>query len=201
MMQAILINGSCNQMGDTHKMLSIVEGHLAKDGADVELVHAAALLADLDPPYCTDCGDDCAGSCYAGTALEGFFSRLAGADIVIAGSPVYFGTVSAPLKGMWDLTRTLRKEKSLLYTVGAAMSVGGGRFGGQETTVRAIHDMMFIQGMIIVGDSNSESIGHQGVCATTGVDTAAEERLKVLSRAVIDVGAATMTLRSSNRHG
>ncbi len=200
-MQAILINGSCNRMGDTHKMLNWVGEHLEKGGVDVERVDATALLADLDPPYCTDCADDCVGSCFEGTALEGFFCRLAAADIVIAGSPVYFGTVSAPLKGMWDLTRTLRKQKSLLYTVGAALSVGGGRFGGQETTVRAIHDMMFIQGMIIVGDSDPESIGHQGVCATTGMDASAEERLKVLSRAVMDVGAATMTLRSSNRHG
>ena len=40
------------------------------------------------------------------------------------------------------------------------------RFGGQETTIKAIHDLMLVQGLIIVGDGHRDfDSGHQGACA------------------------------------
>jgi len=60
------------------------------------------------------------------------FQKLAQADALIIGSPVYFGTVSAQLKGFWDKSRKLRTALALLNTVGAAVTTGGARFGGQE---------------------------------------------------------------------
>ena len=91
------------------------------------------------------------------------FDLLRRADGILLGSPVYFGTVSAQLKSFWDKTRLLRREKYLINVVGGALAVGGSRFGGQETTLRALQDMMLCQGMIVVGDAHlEEDAGHQG---------------------------------------
>lgn len=97
-MKAILINGSSNEGGNTYQMLADLRTHLGGRGVETELAWACDLLAELDTPHCTACSDSCEGSCYAGTRLEAFFSRMARADIIVAASPVYFGTVSAPLK-------------------------------------------------------------------------------------------------------
>lgn len=196
-MRVFLLNGSPRPEGDTQALLELLEHSFRAGGAEPELIHAARLLEDLDPPYCTHCSRACPGACYRGSALEAFFGRLAGADALVVASPVYFGTVATPLKAWWDFTRRLRSERTLLYTVGAALAVGASHFGGQETTIRAIHDMMLIQGMILVGDSSPDSVGHQGVGfeGPPGEDTRARSRLDHLARAVLAVAGATADLR------
>ena len=67
----------------------------------------------------------------------------------------------------------------------AAVSVGAARFGGQETTVKALHDMLLIQGMSIVGEGIGDAdAGHQGVCAQkpAAEDSYALERAAILGR-------------------
>jgi len=74
------------------------------------------------------------------------------------GSPVYFGTrMPGQLKAFWDKTRVLRREKALAAECcRGAIAVGAGTLWGvKKTTLKAIHDMMLVQGMIIVGDGLS----------------------------------------------
>jgi len=43
------------------------------------------------------------------------------------------------------------------------VSVGNARFGGQETCIRAIHDILLVHGTVIVGDASRENgAGHMG---------------------------------------
>ena len=200
-MRAFLLNGSPRTDGSTSSLLDNLESRLVAREFEVEQFRAMDLLADVETPFCTHCTSDCQGACYRDTAVEDFFQRLPGADCLVAASPVYFGTVSAQLKALWDFGRKTRTERGLLYTVGAALAVGGGRFGGQETTIRAIHDMMSIQGMIITGDSSNSGIGHQGVAAQdpASEDANAEKRLRILAEALSDVSEATRDLRQSAR--
>jgi multimeric flavodoxin WrbA len=130
------------------------------------------------------------------------FDLLRRADGLILGSPVYFGTVAAPLKAFWDKTRRIRKELALLNVVGGAVAVGGSRFGGQETTLRAMHDMMLTQGMTLVGDGHfSGDAGHHGACAQqpAGDDHQVFERTRLLVQRVVEVARATADLRRMNR--
>ncbi len=195
-----LLNGSANERGNTYDMLQTLQSNLPGQ-ATAEIVHVASLLEDVDPPYCAHCSDPCAGDCYRGTELEDVYAEMRRADAIVAGSPVYFGTVSTQLKGFWDKTRRLRSESGLLYTVGAALSVGGGRFGGQETVLSAVHDMMLIHGMIIVGDSSPDGIGHQGSCAARPAsgDASAAQSLARLAEGVADVAEASSSLRRKCR--
>ncbi|WP_234983921.1 flavodoxin family protein [Selenihalanaerobacter shriftii] len=192
------MNGSPNEDGNTKYLLDKALDAAKAEGAKTEVIQVSDALAELDEPYCTACSQPCVGACYGDTKLEEYHELLAKADGVIVGSPVYFGTVSGQLKGFWDMTRSLRGEKSLLNTVGGALSVGAGRFGGQETTLKAIHDMMLVQGVIVVGDGDSESdAGHQGAAGQmkSAEDENAQTRAEIIGRRVAKVAKATMDLR------
>lgn len=198
-MLILAISGSPNPEGNTYRMLKTVVDELEAAGAETLLLQLSGILAKISPPFCVACSNPCAGRCFAGTQLADVMALLRRADGIILGSPVYFSTVSAQLKAFWDKTRMLRKEKALLNVVGGALAVGGARFGGQETTLRAMHDMMLCQGMTVVGDGYREDdAGHQGACAQqpSREDGAGLMRARILARRVLEVAGATAPLRA-----
>jgi NAD(P)H dehydrogenase (quinone) len=88
-------------------------------------------------------------------------------DGIIAGSPVYFGTMAAPLKEMFDKFVVVRKDMG--DKVGAAFATSGDQSGGKETTLISIIQVLLIYGMIIVGDP-LDATGHYGVACTGSPD-------------------------------
>lgn len=197
-MLIIVINGSPNPEGNTNLMLRAALEVMESAGAETVYMQLSNIMSAQKIPYCIACSTPCKGNCYAGTPLGGAFDLMRLADGIIMGSPVYFSTVSAQLKAFWDKTRKLRKEQALLNVVGGALTVGAARFGGQETTLRAMHDMMLCQGMTVVGDGYWENdAGHQGACAVrpSGDDTNGITRARILARRVVEMAGATMSLR------
>lgn len=193
------INGSANCDGSTAFLLNEALATARNSGAETELLHAAEILNDIDTPFCELCSATCEGSCGEGNKLGEAYDLLRRADGVIIGSPVYFGTVSGQLKALWDKTRALRREKALVNVVGGAFAVGGARFGGQETTLKAIHDMMLVQGMIIIGDGHHDAdCGHQGVCAQRPADKDenGKKRMQIMVKRLLEVAEATKGLRA-----
>ncbi|HHU76359.1 MAG TPA: flavodoxin family protein [Firmicutes bacterium] len=198
------LNGSPHRQGNTAALLKVALEAAGELGVQTEEVFVQEIMEKLDRPYCTACSSPCTGKCYRGTELEQVFKRLGEADGVLMASPVYFGTASAQLKSFWDKTRRLRGEKRLLNVVGGAISSGGSRFGGQETTLRALHSMMLIQGMLIAGDCYDEKApGHHGVCSQqpTEDDSYALKRAAVLGKRVAQVSLATGSLRQNRPLG
>ena len=197
-MLIIALNGSPRREGNTAYLMNLALETVREAGARGELIHAADVLDSSGAPFCRACASPCPGNCYRNSVLADSYELLRQADGILMGSPVYFGTVSAQLKAFWDKSRKLRSEQALVNTVGAAVTVGAARFGGQETALRALHDMMLIQGMILVGDGHvSADAGHQGTCAQQPAETDqnAAERLRITVRRVVDVAAATAGLR------
>jgi len=192
------LNGSPQKNGSTAVLLKEALAEAERLGAETKLIHAAEALKDQKVPFCYNCSVPCEGKCFAGTKLGDAYEIISNSDGIIFGSPVYFGTVSGQLKAFWDKTRVLRKEKAFLNVVGAAVSCGAGRFGGQETTLNAMFDMMFVQGMTIVSDGYiDDGCGHHGACAKKPAedDDFALTRAKVLARRVAEVAEATKGLR------
>lgn len=194
----VAINGSPRDDGNTAYLLQQTIDECTKAGATTELLQCQYLLKKQKNPYCIACSSPCTGKCYKDSELQKAYDLISKADGIIVGSPVYFGTVSAQLKSFWDKTRKLRTEKKLLNIVGGAITCGGSRFGGQETTLRAIHDMFLVQGMIIVGDGYYENdCGHMGAAAQrpANEDNNAIERSRILARRIVEVAEATRALR------
>jgi NAD(P)H dehydrogenase (quinone) len=96
-------------------------------------------------------------------------------DGIIAGSPVYFGTMAAELKAVFD--EMLGTRPHMGDKVGAAFATSADPSGGKETTILSILEAMLIYGMIVVGDP-LDATGHYGVACTGAPDK------KTLSNAV-----------------
>ncbi len=103
------------------------------------------------------------------------------ADGIIAGSPVYFGTMAAELKDFFDRMIGLRKR--IGDKVGAAFATSNHPSGGKETTLLSILQAMLIYGMIIVGDP-MDAGGHYGVACAGAPDKGTEAAAELLGRRV-----------------
>ncbi len=89
------------------------------------------------------------------------------ADGVIAGSPVYFGTMAAQLKLVLDEFISTRKKME--GKVGAVFATSADPSGGKETTMMTIIQAFLIYGMIISGDPLLAT-GHYGTSCVGAPD-------------------------------
>ncbi len=103
---------------------------------------------------------------------------------LIAGSPVYFGTMAAQMKKVMDEFVSVRKKME--NKVGAAFATSADPSGGKETTMMSIIQAMLIYGMIIVGDPMSAT-GHYGTSCVGAPDAGAAENGAKLGRRVAEL--------------
>lgn len=100
---------------------------------------------------------------------------------IIVGSPVYFGSMAAPLKQVLDDFVGARRRME--NKIGAAFATSGDPTGGKETTLLSIIQALLIYGMIIVGDPLSAT-GHYGVACVGAPDSGTAENARKLGRRV-----------------
>ncbi len=105
-------------------------------------------------------------------------------DGVIAGAPVYFGSMAAELKKVFDDFVSARKQME--GKVGAAFTTSGDPTGGKETTLMSIIQCLMIYGMIIAGDPMSAT-GHYGTACVGVPDTDTIENGKKLGQRVAEL--------------
>jgi len=103
---------------------------------------------------------------------------------VIAGSPVYFGSMAAPLKKVLDDYVGVRRRME--NKIGAAFATSGDPTGGKETTLMSILQALLIYGMVIVGDPLSAT-GHYGVACVGAPDSGTIENAKKMGRRVSEL--------------
>ncbi len=103
---------------------------------------------------------------------------------VIAGSPVYFGSMAAPLKQVLDgFVSTRRKMEG---KIGAAFTTSGDATGGKETTMMGILQVFLIYGMVITGDPLAAT-GHYGTACVGATDEKSIENAEKLGKRVGDL--------------
>lgn len=117
-----------SRTGNTEKMAKAVEQGASEAGASVRLVKVNdARLADLE-----------------------------WAEGMIFGSPTYFGTMSARMKGFIDKSVGLYVKGKLKNKVGAAFTSADGTGSGAETTVMSLVTAMVQHEMLIVSAPGRE---------------------------------------------
>lgn len=77
--------------------------------------------------------------------------ELGGHDAVIVGGPTRYGRMAARMAQFWDQTGGLSARGALIGKVGGAFTSTASQHGGQETTLIAVHTMLFHHGMVLVG--------------------------------------------------
>jgi len=83
------------------------------------------------------------------------------ADVIIVGSPTYYGLMSAPVKAMFD--KSIKIHGKLERKIGAAFTSSGGTASGAETTILSILEAMLVHGMIVQGRHQSKHYGAAAV--------------------------------------
>jgi len=95
---------------------------------------------------------------------------LLSADAVIIGSPTYYGTMAAEVKGLLD--ESVKYHGKLKGKIGGAFASSGMIGGGNETTIMSILMALLIHGMIVQGNTE---IGHYGPVAIGAPDDRANK--------------------------
>ena len=118
-----------SRSGNTKKMAELIKSGVEKEKVEV-------ILKDVN-------------SAKVGDLLE--------ADAIIMGSPVYYGSMAAPLKQLLD--DSVVNHGDLDGKIGGAFSSSANIAGGNETTILDILNAMLIHCMIIQGDPQGDHYG------------------------------------------
>jgi len=100
MMNVLAINGSPGKKWNTATLLEHTLEGAASAGAETELIH----LYDLDYKGCTSCfacklkGGKSYGKCAVRDGLTPVLEKIEDVDVLILGSPIYFGTVTGMMR-------------------------------------------------------------------------------------------------------
>jgi len=103
-MKAIAVNGSPRKNANTATLLQHALQGAAGQGAETELVH----LYDLDYTGCISCfackelDGKSYGRCAVRDELEPLLQRVAAADVLLLGTPVYFGAESGQMRAFLE---------------------------------------------------------------------------------------------------
>ncbi len=103
-MKAIAINGSPRKEWNTAIMLENALAGAASVGAETKLIH----LYDLDFKGCTSCfackrkGGTTGGLCAQRDALRDVLAEVLAADVLVMGSPIYFGDVTGEMRSFQE---------------------------------------------------------------------------------------------------
>ncbi|MHC4984100.1 MAG: flavodoxin family protein [Planctomycetota bacterium] len=101
---------------------------------------------------------------------------------IIAGSPTYYGLMSAELKGLLD--ESVKFHTQLSGKAGGAFTSAGNIGGGNETTILSILQAMLIHGMVIQGTPKGD---HYGPVAVGTPDERADSQCRDLGRRVAEL--------------
>ncbi len=96
--------------------------------------------------------------------------RLTDYDLIVVGSPTYYGTMAAEIKKVLD--ESIRVHGKLEGVVGGAFASSANRAGGNETTVLSLLCALLIHGMVIKGMSGGD---HYGPVAVGSFDSTCEK--------------------------
>jgi len=151
-MKAIAVNGSPRKNGNTAMMLKLVLGELEKRGIETELIQAGG----RDIHGCTACGA-CRKSAEPRCAfnddiINESLQKIAEADALILGSPVYFGGLTAQMKAFIDRVGYASRPHHLLKGKVCA-SVAVARRNGALVAFNSMNNLFTISEGIVVGST------------------------------------------------
>ncbi|NLN93497.1 MAG: flavodoxin family protein [Candidatus Hydrogenedens sp.] len=152
-MKALAISGSARTRGNTEHMLNTCIEVFENAGMETELIR----LSKNSVHPCTACG-----SCYKtkdntciqkDDAFHMIYDKMREADIIIVGSPVYFGSATPNLMALLDRAGYVGRANGSVF----ARKVGGpvvvARRAGQNFTLAQLLFWFMIMDMIVPGSS------------------------------------------------
>jgi NAD(P)H dehydrogenase (quinone) len=118
-----------SQSGHTEKLANLIAGGVREGGVEVTIKPVSQTNASELPSY----------------------------DGIMVGSPVYYGTMAAPIKQLFD--ESVQFHGRLDGKAGGAFATSANLAGGNETTITDILHAMLIHGMVVQGDPRGDHYG------------------------------------------
>ena len=152
-MKVVAFNGSPRKNGNTMGSIKIVLKQLEDAGVQTEIVQLGGhkLSGCLDCGYCKthknlQCAvkDDIINDCIA---------KMAEADGIIIGSPVYFGNVTTEVKALIDRSGRVTRSNGMALSRKVGAAVVAVRRAGSNFTYAAINFLFGISEMVVAHSS------------------------------------------------
>jgi multimeric flavodoxin WrbA len=143
--------------GNTEIMIrEALEGAKAS-GAEIEFVSLAGKNIG-GCRACAVCGEG--GKCVVADDMLDIYPKLMAADVIIIGSPVYFGMITSQTKAFIDRTYFLMKQGRKLENKVAGVITVGGR-SGHEFSAACLMDSLTLHGMHLPGRAFAQSFSRE----------------------------------------
>ena len=150
-MKVLAINGSARQNGNTALLINHVFSALQAEGIETELVQLGG-HAIRGCSGCNACMKLQNRRCsITGDPVNDIIAKMAEADGIILGSPVYFTDVTPELKALIDRSGRVARANGLLFKRKVGAGVIAVRRGGATHALDTIYHFLHITQMIIPG--------------------------------------------------
>ena len=143
-MKVLMINGSPRKEGNTSLALSEMQKIFEKNGIEVECVQIGGMDI-LGCKGCSYCYKN--GRCVNDDIVNELAAKLAEADGLVVGSPVYYSSPNGTLISLLD--RLFYSSSSVSKHMKVAAAVCAARRGGLATTFDVLNKYFAISGMPI----------------------------------------------------
>lgn len=173
-MKVLLINGSPRKDGNTAIALNEMIKVFEKEGIETEIMH----IGHKDIRGCIACGK-CRqlGKCVFDDIVAEAGEKLAQADGLVVGSPVYYASANGTVTSFMD--RLFYSNRSdLRMKVGAAVAVA--RRGGQTTTFDQLNKYFTISGMPVASGQYWNGV-HGSLPGEAGQDSEGLQQMRTLA--------------------
>jgi multimeric flavodoxin WrbA len=152
-MKALLLCGSPRKNGNTELLLKRCISHLEKSGIETEMFSFSEI--HVDPcKACGTCRKLANKKCViSNDDFDRVFNSMCESEIIICGSPVYFGSATPNLMALLDRAGYVSRSNGNLFSrkVGGPLAVA--RRAGQNFTYAQLLYWYMINDMVVPGSS------------------------------------------------
>jgi multimeric flavodoxin WrbA len=175
-MKVLMINGSPKANGNTALALQEMAAVFAAEGMEAEIVHVGnkAIRGCI---ACRKCFEK--GKCVFDDLVNETAPKLAEADGLVLGSPVYYASANATL--MAFVTRLFYSTFNVNKTMKVGASVVVARRGGLSSTFDELNKYFTISGMPVASSQYWNSV-HGGAPGQAAEDAEGMQTMRTLAR-------------------
>ncbi len=153
-MQAILISGSSRKDGNTAYLAKRCMAKLETEGIACEHIQLTDPEAIKPCHACSGCFKTKDKTCVMKD--DGFhevFNKMIEADIIVLGSPVYFGSASPQLMALLDRAGYVSRANGELFARKIGGPIAVARRAGQNFTYAQLMFWLMLAGMVVPGST------------------------------------------------
>ena len=175
-MKVLMINGSPRRENNTSIALAEMEKTFAEEGIEVETIN----LGNKDIRGCIACGK-CAelGKCVFDDVVNDCAPKLAEADGLVVGTPVYYGSANGSIVSFMDRLFYSTGSIDKTMKVGAAVAVA--RRGGLTATFDEMNKYFTISGMPVASGQYWNGV-HGRAAGEAAQDEEGMQQMRTLAR-------------------